>query len=205
MSGILTSAHVDTSQPQQTYPRRYRWLCRNSSALANLLHPWDISQDLRLAPEPSEQTLASSQPIKTINSAYRDDPSRLYDGKQAPVSVQTLWTFPVLPGMLRRWPPAPRDTSQGLEKAPPFGARLHRRCRARGHPAKSSRPCGVLERTPGLLATRLRPAHPHRPQPRGPDHRRHLTPPLGLRLRPRRGAGRAGAGGSLAEGGEGRS
>lgn len=44
------------------------------------------------------------------------------------------------------------------------------------------------------LATRLRPAHPARPEPRGPDRRRHLTPPLGLRLRPRRGAGRTGAG-----------
>lgn len=57
-----------------------------------------------------------------------------------------------------------------------------------------------MGRTPEQLATRLRPAHPDRPEPRGPDHRRHLTPPLGLRLRTRRGAGRAGGGGVASRG-----
>lgn len=62
----------------------------------------------------------------------------------------------------------------------------------------------LVGRTPGQLATQLRPAHPNRPEPRGPDRRRHLTPPLGLRLRPRRGAGQAGAG-FVSKGGERRS
>lgn len=160
---------------------------------------------LKMAPESSEQTLAFGQPIKTINSAYRNDPSWLYDGGQAPVSVQALWTSPVLTGMPRRWPPTPTDTSQGLEKAPPFSARLRCRCRARGRPTKSSRPCGVCRG----------PQDYQRPDSAPPT-------PIGLSpavrttaaILPRRsgcgsgpGAGRGGLGrwGSLAEGGEGRS
>lgn len=80
--------------------------------------PWDISQDLKMAPEPYKQTLASGQPAKTINSVYRYDPGGLCDGGQAPVSVQARWTSRVLTGTPRRCPPEPTDASRGLEKAP---------------------------------------------------------------------------------------
>ena len=140
--GILRSAHADTSQPQPTYPRATDGSEGNSSALADLLHPWDMSQDLKMAPEPSEQTLTSVQSIKTINSVYRNGPRRLYDGVLAPVSVQALGASPVLSGTPRRCPRHPQ-TRPGALRRFPLGTRLRRRCRAGGHPTKPFRPRGV--------------------------------------------------------------
>ena len=146
-----------------------------------------------MAPEPSKQTLASGQLIKTLNSAHRNDPRQLYDGRQASVSVQALWTPPVLSGTPRGCPPAPQ-TRPGAFRRPLSGRQLLPPLPGPRPPSQALQALRRAGRTPGQLATRLRPAHPNRPEPRCPDLSRHLTPPLGLRLRTRRGAGRAGAG-----------
>lgn len=71
-----------------------------------------------MAPEPYKQTLTSGQPIKTINSAYRNDPRQLGDGEQAPVPVQPGGRPQSSRGRPVDAPPEPTDASRGLKKAP---------------------------------------------------------------------------------------
>lgn len=111
-----------------------------SQLLKISITPWDISQDLKTAPEPSKQTLASGQLIKTLNSAHRNDPRQLYDGRQASVSVQGPRTPPVLfsgdaSDALRHHRRVP-----GLQKA--LRASLAAATGPRP-PSQASRPCGV--------------------------------------------------------------
>lgn len=94
MAPDLCRPVASSGQPMQTLssPKRHTPGALDGSedtlqVLQTLLHPWDISQDLKMAPEPSNQTLASGQPINTIYSVYRHDPGQLCDGGQALGSV----------------------------------------------------------------------------------------------------------------------